>query len=100
MATILDIQLTANSPAASIWFVPNKAIIALSNDFGNYLDTGESFEISSALIGEIGGIIRWFPSDLGMINNREFHIISPVVADVYRILLYPSIDMHLKLEVI
>lgn len=98
---IFDGQLTANTPATSNWFaLPSKAIIASSTDYGDFLATGETFEISTALIGDIGGKVRLFPDELLIINNRDFHLITAAFADQYQIWIYPSIDMHLLLEVL
>ena len=96
---IFDGQLTANAPATSNWFaLPSKAIIASSTDYGDFLATGETFEISTALIGDINGQIRLFPREMLTVNNRDFHLITTTFADQYQIWIYPSIDMHLLLE--
>jgi hypothetical protein len=97
---IFDGPLTAKQPAQSNPFsAPFTAIVASSVDVGEYLATGQTFEISTALIGNISGISRVFATELLMVNNREFHLIT-VIADSFEIFIYPGIDMHLKLEVI
>jgi hypothetical protein len=97
---IFDGVLVANQPSQSIPFsAPFSAIVASSTDFGNYLTTGQTFDLSTALIGTISGIARVFPKSLLMVNNRDFHLID-VNADSYQVFIYPGIDMHLKLEVV
>lgn len=97
---IFEGNLIASSPRATIWFSPG-VIWASSTDVGDWIDTGETFDISTALAGRKGGIERVVKGYLESVNNREFFTIPAIPdCDDYAIFIYPSIDMQLTIEVV
>lgn len=99
---IFNGNLLANTPRASDWFVSGAgaAIWASSTDVGDWIDTGETFDLSTALVGRKGTVERVIKGYLEMINNREFFTIPDFpVCDDYAIFIFPVIDMQLLIEV-